>query len=313
MKILIHNYSNELSSEPSYLYHALARCGVETYVWADPTVSAFDVFDTVKPDVFITHAEMVTPDIVKYLKQSKNIDMAMNVSSMTDQQLKNVEDFFSDGSINVPLVFSNNLSYKPRQKTALNLQQLLPAFDLFAITVDNKVHEPICKEAIISQKYSKILEEFLKQEDLVDAVESNVRNYHLVQVTRGDKSEDFDIRTNVQSLQTLFRMYETITLAGPADFCLSQMFFDSAINAKAMSIVAEDKDNFHKGLDEIFVDTDLKSDDRSEIKKEIKKQVKQRHTPFHRAATLLKHLKARDEMVKVEKFKEQLPILLKDI
>ena len=55
MKILFHNYSNSTSTEPIYLYNALQKCGVESFIWADPNMSAYDVFDTTKPDVFVTH------------------------------------------------------------------------------------------------------------------------------------------------------------------------------------------------------------------------------------------------------------------
>jgi hypothetical protein len=315
MKILLHNYSSELSSEPAYLYHALNQCGVNVGIWADPNMSAFDVFDLFSPDVFVTHVENLSPDIVKYLQQNGKIELVLNATTMSDSQFSNMELFLKEKSLTVPLVFSNSLSFKPRPKTSLNLQQLLPAFDLFARLqrqVDPSIL-PLCKEVIVSQKYGKVLKEFLLQESLTDAVDNKKINYHLAQFTNGEKSEDFDIRANILSLQALFDMYQTISIAGPADFCLSQIFFDSAINAREMSIIADDKDNFHKGLDEIFTDTNLQSNNRDEIKAEIKKQVKQRHTPFHRAATLLKHLKNKDAMAKVEKFKESLPELLKDI
>ena len=65
MKILIHNYSSEISTEPFYLAQALANMGYETRIWNNE-VSAFDIFDTFDPDVFITHYQIITTDIAKH-------------------------------------------------------------------------------------------------------------------------------------------------------------------------------------------------------------------------------------------------------
>lgn len=315
MKILFHDYSNELSTEPMYLFEALSQCGINPMIWRDPRQSAFDVFDMAKPDVFITHAQTITADIVKYLSASPKIDLVINVTGMSETQLKSVEDFITEKKISVPLLISNHLTYKPKPKTSLNLHRLLPACDIFyrLPKPPELSGGPMCKEAIISNEYCAELEKFLIDERTRSESMETFRQYHLVQMTSGDKSEHFDIKTNLRSVHTLFHMYETICIAGSSDFCLSQLFFDTVLNAQEMSVIAHDKDNFYSGLQELFTESEINTDDRAAIKEEMKKQVKQRHTPFHRAATLLKLLKDKESMMKVEKFKELLPNALKDI
>ena len=59
MKILFHNYSSSTSTEPLYLHNALQKCGVESVIWGDPNMSAYDVFDTTKPDVFVVDSHLL--------------------------------------------------------------------------------------------------------------------------------------------------------------------------------------------------------------------------------------------------------------
>jgi hypothetical protein len=110
-------------------------------------------------------------------------------------------------------------------------------------------------------------------------------------------------------MQDLFKYYRKWSLVGDADFCSSQIFFDLNFNVHNIVVAAEDGENFDKFLEEIFEDKDSGED----IGVQIKNQLKLRHTPFHRAATLMKYLKFKDGMSQVEHVKTQLSDMLKGL
>ena len=91
MKMLIQNYSSGLSTEAMYFNQCLREGGLESHMWADGQISAFDIFDAVKPDIFISHYKFITTDIIKYLKQAKNIPMVLNVTGTNEQEIQQIE------------------------------------------------------------------------------------------------------------------------------------------------------------------------------------------------------------------------------
>ncbi len=108
MKLLTQNYSSHYTTEPFYLTECFKRVGVDAHLWADSNVSAFDMFDTVNPDVFVGHFAYLTEDVVKYLSQNKNIKPVINVTGTNQQQLKGITDTFMSMGLESPILFSNN-------------------------------------------------------------------------------------------------------------------------------------------------------------------------------------------------------------
>ena len=298
MKILFHNYSNEVTTEPAYLAAALQRCGVDAQLWSDPRISTFDAFDSVQPDVFVTSYLTMTPDVLKYLEQTnRKIDLVLNVTGVSDKQMEDIESVIKGKNLNVPFVFTNNFSYKKLPNTTIKCERIFPAFDLFAIRRENA--QPLCQEAVLSKSSS----------DLLDNVQSKKEVYHSVQITNAEKEESFDLRCNALSMHELFKYYQKWTLVGNADFCSSQLFFDLNMNAHNINVSVEDDENFNKFLHEVFNDAGEIED----MGTQIKEQLKARHTPFHRAGTLCKHLKHQDGLDQVERVKGQLGEFLKEL
>lgn len=298
MRILFHNYSNELTTEPLYLSNAMRQCGLDVTLWVDPSISAYDAFDMNKPDVFITHAYSVTPDIFKYLGESKKIDLVLNVTGLSDVQVSDIEKYCDHEGVKCPFMFTNHFSLKGRNKTPdikTKFHRVYPAFDLF---LSNPIDKPkIISEGVISQHNDEQLQSVIKDKEV----------YHLIQVTNGEREDGFDLRTNATSLKGLYPVYNKLTVVGDANFCSSQLFFDLNYNTHNISISCHDETAFFDFLSEAFENIDTGED----IKLQVREQIKNRHTPFHRAATLCKHLKAKDEMAKVERAKSQLSELLK--
>lgn len=294
MKILFHNYTNSLSTEPMYLNTALLNCGINSELWANNDISAFDVFDRVKPDVFVTHFTTLTLDIMTYLQQNKGIDTLINVTGASNAQLKNIKDTIDQFGIKLPFAFTNSVNGVT--ENSLKVHNIYPAADIFNSRLPQTNH--MIKEAIISNKFDEKIEDFVGEKDV----------FHLLYIGDTEKESSFDIKVNILSLSRLYDVYEKMVIFGGNDLCCSQLFFDASLHAKNIEVKSTDQEGFYKFLEKVFKDSNNSED----IGSEIKSQIKNRHTPFHRAWTLMKHLQNKDAMANIEKVKEKLPELLKD-
>lgn len=297
MKILFHNYTNSLSTEPLYLFHALQQAGVESSMWSDQRVSAYDAFDSQKPDVFVTHFKTFTNDIFTYLKNSRKCDLVLNVTGASQQQLASIEAALNENQIKCPVIFTNSFSKK--LQTNLNLVDIYPAADIFNLSQKGQADGSL-EEAVISNKFDENVENYIGQKEV----------FHLLYITEDEGDPNFDARVNVRLLPRMYQMYKEVTLVGDSDLCCSQLFFDAALNANRLNVRNKDQEEFNKMLSNVFSDTSTGAD--VDIVKELKSQIKSRHTPFHRAWRLMKFLGNKDAMAKVDKLKNQTTQILEN-
>lgn len=296
MKILFHNYASSTSTEPLYLHNALQKCGVESFIWGDPSMSAYDVFDTTKPDVFVTHFKTFSQDIFQYMEQNNGCSLVLNVTGASQSQVDSIEKELEKSSIKVSFLFTN--SFENKLKTKLKLHNLLPAADLFNLPPQQNV-KSILPEAIISDKFDENVENYIGEKDV----------FNLLYITEGDKDSSFDIRVNVRNLSQLYRVYDKMSLVGDNNLCCSQLFFDMAMYSDNPVIISSDQEGFNKFLENVFQDANPEDN----LMGEIRNQIKNRHTPFHRAWRLMKFLGDKDAMSKIDNVKNQLPTLIKDM
>jgi hypothetical protein len=96
--------------------------GCKSMIWDPKEVSAYDLFDTVKPDVFITHISGVTTDAVSYLKENKHIQMIVNITGGNAAAVSSLEQIFLEAKLNCPFFFLNGDSATESKKIkVLNL------------------------------------------------------------------------------------------------------------------------------------------------------------------------------------------------
>lgn len=291
MKLLFQNYSNRNMTEPAYLCNALNQCGIESLLWANPQVSAFDMLDSVNPDVFVTHFETMNSDILTYISQAKDLKTIINVTGASEMQYNDIKKVAED--CNVPFLFTNSVKIP----SYMDAKQLYPAADVFAPSPPSfQESYPL---AMLVDKMSENIEKQVEKNGL----------YHLLYVGREEKQGPFDVSVSAQDLYGIYPLYDECRLVGSNDFCFSQIFFDANLRCKKVSLVPEDPVSFYGNLSKIFkVSDSLKEGDVSDdaIGKEIRQQVRTRHTPYHRAATLMKHLKDKESLEKVEAMKSKI-------
>ena len=102
-------------------------------MWSND-ISAFDIFDIVKPDIFLTHFSMLGNDSLKYLSENKDISLILNVTSASKEHLRMLDDIIVTNGINCPFIFTNQpsqLQVLSQEKT--KLINIMHGADIFLV------------------------------------------------------------------------------------------------------------------------------------------------------------------------------------
>lgn len=278
MRILFQNYATDLTTEAMYLPRALGMAGVETELWSDARVSAYDVLDGYKPDMILTNFRFLTHDIIKYLSQSGSPELVLNVTGASEDDCKKIDEL-SD-SVKIRMVYTNAFN-KKEKFNKLKLEGIYPAADVF---LQRKPIQPTLPLGILNDG---------NPECVAKAVGEN-KTYHLLSLQDGDYS---DHKVSVSSLHEVYCLYERFVITGMPDLVNSQAFFDSCLACHKVDILPEKKseEQFYTGfLKSIFSEP---KEDVENLGEQLKKQILAKHTPFNRAERLMRFLK-NDQAVK---------------
>ena len=111
MKILLQNYATSDTSEPLYISECVnSLAGLESFLWKDNSVSAFDMFDVIQPTTFITHYSLLSKDIIKYLSGNNKIECVLNVTGAEQQHIDMIDEIVATNKIQCPFIFTNQPS-----------------------------------------------------------------------------------------------------------------------------------------------------------------------------------------------------------
>lgn len=290
MKTLIHNYSSATSSEPMYFTKCLELCETPVHLWSDQNISAFDMFDAVQPDVFITHYTFMTNDIVKYLSQHKKIKTVLNLSGANEQEMETIEQVFVAGNIDVPFVFTNmhDCMYKNKPR-GIKMVNIWPSADIFL--PPSAVPDFEIDLAVVATDMT----------DLVKRATESKDTYHLLSL--GKDNEEFDLSTNIQILRGMYDKYNEVLITSDISVVFSQVLFEAALNAKKLSIkVSKDQQGM---LDKILASL-FHDDGNDNVARLVKRQIERKHTCVNRTSRLCKFLKNTDAVKKLDKLGEQI-------
>lgn len=287
MKILIQNYTSDISTEAMYFDGCFKRTSVESSIWND-NVSAFDVMDATSPDVLICHFAKVTQDIIKYLSRNKKHELVLNVTGATAENLNMVEQVILGSKIKCPFVFSNihEVIAQPKPES-LKFVNILPGADLFLSKGDNDLTFSV-EAGIISTS----------KPDLVNSLAVNYETYHRLQLAGREQNVAYDLPVTVMNLTNLYDRYEKVVIADDVELMFSQVAFDAM--AKSNHAIFQTTDNQINKMQEILA-TLFYDDGKENVSESIKAQVKSKHTCFNRAARLARFLGLEDESIQLLK------------
>jgi hypothetical protein len=285
MITLVYNYSSSISTEPLYLQRCITEAGGEAHLWADNSISTFDIFDSIKPDVFICHFSRFTSDMLKYLSNNKNTSIVLNITGATSDQARLIEQSFDSNNISCPFLFTNTHDLINSVDTKRELKYVLPGVDVF---LPKKPAPSFDVEACyIAREKSELLSKFIQDD--------NKESYHLISVH--DK-EGFDIQLTVKDLISLLDNYRTCNIVGSIDFVMSQLFYEVSLRGKGISLRVSNED--YAKISEMFKSLFVQEEG-SNIADVVRKQIKAKHNCFNRASQLVQSLKNKELANKIDK------------
>lgn len=279
MKILIQNYSSHYTTEPFYLTECLKRVGVDSHLWADGNVPAFDMFDTIAPDVFVGHFAYLTEDIVKYLSQNKKIKPIINVTGTSEQQLKGITDTFMSIGLENVVLFSNNFVHPHGD----SVHKIFPAFDVFIQRGEPQFNIPL---AVITNNKEDFVNNFIEDKEV----------YHII--SYGADEEWSDFATDIRNFWGVSSCYDDVTLIDDGIISTSQFFFQATMMCNKLNIKSqteEQRDAFQEILSMLFTSEETSED----VGNVVRKQIVKNHTCFNRASQLASILGLEEESKKL--------------
>lgn len=205
MKAIVQNYVTAFSTESMYITETINRIsGCSAAYWKN-NISAYDIFDTVKPDIFFTHASFLKKDTVEYLSNNTNIECVFNVTGLNQDIINNINNLIRDQNIKCPLLYTNELTKNIKSK--INLQYIPLGFDPY-----NPIIETIPEYKVELGCYS------INKEVTIP---SNFQTYHIL----GSVS-NADIRSTILEVPTLCARYNKFVIYDDSNI-VSQAFYTS--------------------------------------------------------------------------------------
>ena len=290
MRILIQNYTSIISTEPMYFAKSFEVAGHDVHLWSDNNISAFDMFDSFSPDLFITHFEFLTNDAVRYLSQNKNIQIVVNCTGLSNDKLKMIESKFSENKINCPFLFTNAGSVIPYVKPEkMKMESILPGLDVFL--PPEQLPDFRLDTAVISLDVNQELEGAIKDKE----------TFHLLKLTtQSERDKNFDMPVNILSLRGVYPKYKEIIFTTPMNIVFSQLFYEATFYSDKVGVRIQDEeqDLFDKFLSSVF-----KEQETDDLAATLKSQIKSNHSAISRTARLCKFLKDSETKLKLEKMR----------
>jgi hypothetical protein len=284
MKLVITDYSSYNQTEPSYFNTSLNLIdGCSSTLWNTSQISAYDIFDMVKPNIWITHIKSIVTDGLAYMsKEDPNIQLIINITSANQEEVYNVENFILDKKINCAFFFTNldDSAIKSKKIKILNIQL---GADIFL--GDGKLNYYIDKGIFVNNK---------------SEMKSYNGSFHYI-ANNQSLEKDVDVTLSIQQLSSIYKNYGEIVFRY-FDRIVPQLFYDAVYRGNK---VYYDIDNTEKVeyVNSKFkkllkIDTDLCSDGLDF--NSIKECVKSKHTCLNRVKSLLSQLPCNDMIEKLE-------------
>lgn len=289
MKILIENYNSHTSTEASYFHQALTQAEVEVFLWQRQQYTAFDIFDIVDPDIFITKYKNICPDTLKRMSNTK-CKIIINVSGISENEAANLEETINESKIQCPFVFYNLESPKGFKK--IKTVQIMQGADIFL------PH---------TQSSPKQVAYGLVSDNLFDVGDKLGNVYH--KICLGETSDEADVSMNIFDLSNVLHIYSNVLLAGKnPDIVCGQVFLDSTIRITGKCSVHLDDKN-QKMVSDYMLHLFPELPGKQElIKNYLRTTILRKHSCINRAERLMKNIGDDEICQKLRKIKDNIKI-----
>ena len=283
MKVLISDYSSVYSTEPYYFNTTLNIIDCQSSIWPQ-NLSTFDAFDIIKPDLHITHHKQISRDLIVYLQENNNIDLVINISNITQDNLNTLESVLETANIKPAVLFVNYYDHKLKSKNT-NITTILHGADLFLGT-EAKQYD-IDYGVMVDDK---------------SQIQPIGETYHYI-TNEPSLERDVDIFLPINRLNHCYPNYRNIVLKY-FNGVFQQLFFDAGIKTSVFFDL-QDRELLDKYLIKLFGENNTKycSIDTPEGGK-IESKIRTKHTCLHRVKSLLSQLPCKEYTDKLQQIIE---------
>lgn len=282
MKFLISNYSSNESTEPLYLNTALNLIDCQSTLWPD-NVSAYDIFDIVKPDIHITHHKKLTIDILLYMKENKGTDLVINITGLKQNELSNLEQIAKEYDV-TPLMFFSNQHDHGLKSSKTNITTISHGADVFLGMSD--------KQFDIDYGI------FVNDQDQIYPIGET---YHYI-ANKQELQNIADFYVPINNLSNGYINYKHIIIRYFNNI-IPQVFFDAAFYNGSVFFDVKDRTVLNTYLKYVLGDSnycDINSIETGNVRDKILKK----HTCLHKTKSLLSQLPCKEETEKLQQIIE---------
>lgn len=284
MKFIITDYSSNSQSESLYFHKGLSLLeGCSSALWNTQRISAYDIFDMVKPDIFMTHINSISTDALSYLKkEDSKIGLIVNITGANQSQVTNTENFLKTHNINCLFFFTNadEINITTSKMKVLSIQLGANIFPSHGIALSYRLNKGI----MISN-----------QSQISPTNNVDDQSYHYI--SHNTEINDIaDIVLPVDPLCGLYKHYSEIVFKYFSTV-VPQEFYDSIYHGNKTYFDIDDvekKSMINSKFKKIFnIDSDI-CDSSSIDSNIIQSRVRNKHTCLHRLKSLLSQLPCHD-------------------
>ena len=291
MKFVIQNYSSNTTTEPLYFDMCLKQIqGVETFVWNSNEISVYDCFDKLKPDILITDFRVVTNDMIKYLSGSSKIQVLMNITGASQENMEIVTHILITNNIECPFLFNN----APTELTkclpkSIKIESILSGYDVFAAHAKRNLPDFNIGAGLVT----------FNNKDLLNKESKAYETCHKMSIGDPNNGVEADMFLSIYELASLYHKYNTVVLVDSLTNVFSQVLYDALALAKDVKIVTPEEEKSQIGMifESVF-GRDSKIED-------AKKIIKKKHSCFNRTKRLLEKLKCTNYVDSISKIIEK--------
>lgn len=277
MKFLIENYSGYESTQPLYFHKHINDHEGHSSVIRSNSVSVFDAFDMVNPDVYIASAHTLSRDAVMYLRENRDKDIKLLICTdgLSVEEIQSLEDVLKKSEVNCHFFFNSLESQASKRSRVVQIRNCADINLEPSLKIDYKI-----QKAVFVNKSSKI------------------RNYqgtfHVISTNKQMK-DDVDFCLPITMLSSIYSKYEEIIFTDISR-SIPQYFFDAIyLGEKVYYDILDDEKS--KIADEIVgsvlkIGNGLNYNNPDKITdfSSLKKYVEEKHSSANRTKTLLSQL-----------------------
>lgn len=282
MNFVISNYSSFTQTESMYIDATLRAIGCKSAIWNPSKISAYDIFDVVKPNYHITHITNIMTDVISYIQENGDMELIINVTGVDQNVVSTTEQILKERNVPIAFLFTNSEEQQIESKSRL----VKIGFGADVFLSKGSIPYALDIGQIVLAK------EHIKDFD---------RPYHTISCNK-NLENDVDILLPVNQLSNIYHNYDELVFRSFGTM-IPQCFYDAIFYGKKVYYDIDHDETRQMISDKIkkVFRTDMDICDKNSVdSKELRKKLIDRHTCFHRVKSILSQLPSNEYLGRID-------------